>query len=310
MDRATFERLLVCPGCHGPLEWAGAASTCDACGAGYGSAQEVAVLFPVATDGGAEEVYDPPPPSMLDRLPARMREGAQRLRARLQPSLVYQSPRSRRRVHQFRDALPDAAAIVNVGAGTTDYGPNVLNLDVFPSASVHALATSERLPVASGTADGVILEAVLEHVRDADATLSEIRRVLRPGGRTLIDVPFLQPYHPSPGDYRRFTEQGLCTRLEQMGFRVVASGVSVGPASAMAWIGTHFAAMLVSGRSDRLYRVARLVTDALFLPVKFADRWLEEHPRATLIASGVWAIAEKTTPEPGGAEPSPNGPMG
>lgn len=293
MDRATRERLLVCPDCHGALSWTEEASACAGCAVAYAATGEVAVLFPVDEGGTAKEVYDPPPPSMLDRLPRRVRVGARRARAALQPSLVYQSPRARRRILDFTGELGSSAMIVNIGAGATDYGPNVLNLDVFPSPTVHALATSERLPVASGTADGVILEAVLEHVRDADATLDEIMRVLAPGGRAFIDVPFLQPYHPSPGDYRRFTEQGLRTRLEQMGFTVRESGVSVGPSSAVAWIGAHFLAMLLSGRSDRAYRGARIVTDLVFLPVKFADRWLEGHPRATLIASGVWAVAER-----------------
>ena len=185
----------------------------------------------------------------------------------------------RRRIGEFVAGLGPDAGIVNIGAGRTDYGPNVLNLDVFPAPSVHALATSELLPLRSDCFDGVILEAVLEHVRDADATLEEIRRVLVPGGVALIDVPFLQPYHPSPGDYRRYTEQGLRTRLEQLGFSVVESGVSVGPASAFAWIGSHFFAMLVSGRSNRIYRGARIITDLLLVPVQVRGRMVGPAPR-------------------------------
>ncbi|MBJ7454823.1 MAG: class I SAM-dependent methyltransferase [Thermoleophilia bacterium] len=245
----------------------------------------------MSTDGAPEEVFDDAPPSALDRLPQSLRGPAQAVRHRLQPTLVHQSGHGRRRIGEFVAGLGPDASIVNIGAGRTDYGPNVLNLDVFPAPSVHALATSELLPLRSGSFDGVILEAVLEHVRDADATLEEIRRVLVPGGVALIDVPFLQPYHPSPGDYRRYTEQGLRTRLEQLGFSVVESGVSVGPASAFAWIGSHFLAMLVSGRSNRIYRAARIITDLLFVPFKFADEWLDRHPDATLIASGVWATA-------------------
>ena len=257
------------------------------------------VLFPVDAEGAAEEVYDEAPPSMLGRLPPAVRGAAQRARHLLQPTLVHQSATGRRRVGDFVASLGDGAQIVNIGR-RTDYGPNVLNLDVFPAPTVNACATSELLPLRSSAFDGVILEAVLEHVRDADATLEEIRRVLAPGGLALIDVPFLQPYHPSPGDYRRFTEQGLRTRLEQMGFVVVDSGVSVGPASAFAWIGSHFVAMLVSGRSNRVYRLARVITDLLFVPFKYADSWLDRHPDATLIASGVWTVARRPEHDPPG----------
>lgn len=299
MQTRTRETLLACPVCRGDLAWQGLETSCAGCRVAYGVADGVPVLFPVDAEGAAEEVYDDAPPGMLDRLPSALRGAAQRARHLLQPTLVHQSATGRRRVGDFVAALGDGAQIVNIGAGRTDYGPNVLNLDVFPAPTIDALATSERLPLRSNAFDGVILEAVLEHVRDADATLEEIRRVLAPGGVALIDVPFLQPYHPSPGDYRRFTEQGLRTQLEQMGFVVVDSGVSVGPASAFAWIGSHFVAMLVSGRSNRAYRLARVVTDLLFVPVKYADSWLDRHPDATLIASGVWTIARRPEDPPG-----------
>lgn len=297
MTTRARETLLACPICHGDLAWRELQSSCDECAATYAVDEGVPVLFPVTDDGAAEEVYDPTPPGTIDRLPPPLRGVAHRVRRLLQPTLVHQSATGRRRIGDFVSSLGGAARIVNIGCGRTDYGPNVLNLDVFPAPAVDALATSERLPLRDDAFDGVILEAVLEHVRDADATLEEIRRVLVPGGRAFIDVPFLQPYHPSPGDYRRFTEQGLRTRLEQLGFTVTATGVSVGPASAFAWIGSHFAAMLVSGRSNRAYRLARIVTDLLFAPVKYADAWLDRHPDAALIASGVWAVAER----PGGA---------
>jgi SAM-dependent methyltransferase len=193
----------------------------------------------------------------------------------------------------FVASFPASARITNVGAGSTEYGPNVTNLDVFPSPTVHALATSERLPLADASWDGVLMDAVLEHVRDDTATLEEIRRVLVPGGRALIDVPFLAPYHASPGDYRRFTEQGLRNKLEQLGFEVKATGVSAGPASAMSWIGSHFLALLVSGRSDAVYRAARVVLDPIVSLLRFADRWLDRHPQATVVALGVWAHVRK-----------------
>lgn len=292
MTTLARETLLACPTCHGELAWRGVETSCARCEAVYGVDEGVPVLFPLTDEGAAEEVYDAAPPGMLDRLPASVRGVAQRVRRALQPSLVFQSAAGRARIGEFVASRGPEARIVNIGCGRTDYGANVLNLDVFPAPTVDALATSEQLPLRSGAFEGVILEAVLEHVRDADATLLEIRRVLVPGGRAFIDVPFLQPYHPSPGDYRRYTEQGLRTRLEQLGFTVTSTGVSVGPASAFAWIGSHFLAMLLSGRSRRAYRLARVATDLLFVPVKYADAWLDRHPDATLIASGVWAVAE------------------
>ncbi len=57
-----------------------------------------------------------------------------------------------------------------------------------------------------------------------------IHRILAPGGRVLVDVPFIQGYHSAPGDYRQFTEQGFRVEVERHGFEIEKSGISVGPA--------------------------------------------------------------------------------
>ena len=46
----------------------------------------------------------------------------------------------------------------------------------------------EDLPYAAGRFDAVVCVDVLEHVRDLDAVLAEVRRVLRPGGLFLFDT--------------------------------------------------------------------------------------------------------------------------
>lgn len=48
---------------------------------------------------------------------------------------------------------------------------------------------SEALPFRDDSFDGVFLNEVLEHVVDEGATLAEIRRVLRPGGRLVLMSP-------------------------------------------------------------------------------------------------------------------------
>src|SRR5207253_1242342 len=134
----------------------------------------------------------------------------------------------------FTRSFPPEACVLNVGAGTSDYGPNVLNVDIAPGPTIHVVAMAEQLPFVDGSVDGCILQAVLEHVGDADATLSEIARVLAPRGQLLIELPFIQGFHASPADYRRFTEPGLRAEVERHGLHVDETGVGLGPASAMA----------------------------------------------------------------------------
>jgi SAM-dependent methyltransferase len=49
--------------------------------------------------------------------------------------------------------------------------------------------SAERLPLASASCSSALAVAVLEHVPDDHAALSEIARVLRPGGRAWVTVP-------------------------------------------------------------------------------------------------------------------------
>ncbi|HAV43452.1 TPA: hypothetical protein DCX15_05500 [bacterium] len=63
--------------------------------------------------------------------------------------------------------------------------------------------------------DVIICSEVLEHVPSPHRAISEIYRILKPGGKLLLTVPFDIGLHDCPGDYWRFTEQGLKILLEE-----------------------------------------------------------------------------------------------
>jgi len=73
---------------------------------------------------------------------------------------------------------------------------------------------------------------VLEHVWDVALYLGEARRVLKPGGSLLLSTHGSWFYHPHPGDYRRWTREGLQREVEAHGFRLVEMRSVVGP---LAW---------------------------------------------------------------------------
>ena len=75
-----------------------------------------------------------------------------------------------------------------------------------------------RFPFPDTCFDSVLCNQVLEHVFEPTAFLSEIRRVLRPGGRLLLTVPFAWDEHEQPWDYARYTSLGLRYLLEGGGF--------------------------------------------------------------------------------------------
>ena len=52
-------------------------------------------------------------------------------------------------------------------------------------------------------------DAVSEADLAAERAIRELARVVRKGGHVVVAVPFLQPYHACPGDFRRYTADGL-----------------------------------------------------------------------------------------------------
>lgn len=81
--------------------------------------------------------------------------------------------------------------------------------DVFADASC--------LPFADASIEAVACYEVLEHVRQPDAVLAEIARVLAPGGMVELTMPFLYPVHDAPYDYQRWTPHGWSRSLTKAG---------------------------------------------------------------------------------------------
>jgi SAM-dependent methyltransferase len=87
------------------------------------------------------------------------------------------------------------------------------NIDVFYDG--------KEFPFNDSYFDSVICTEVLEHLPDDKLSMNEIYRVLKPGGKLLISVPFIWNEHEIPYDYRRYSYMGLSQLLENCGFKVL-----------------------------------------------------------------------------------------
>lgn len=71
------------------------------------------------------------------------------------------------------------------------------------------------LPFEEGSVDTVLSNQVAEHVPDPAAFFADLSRVLRPGGRLIVTVPFSFREHSAPNDFHRFTKYALLHYAEQ-----------------------------------------------------------------------------------------------
>lgn len=81
----------------------------------------------------------------------------------------------------------------------------------------------QQLPIASNSIDTVLLLDVLEHLPNPDACIAEAQRVLKPGGKALIQVPFIYPLHDEPLDFQRWTTHGLHQLASHHNFQIIDS---------------------------------------------------------------------------------------
>ena len=91
-------------------------------------------------------------------------------------------------------------------------------------ARLAELEPDAPLPFADGAFDLVLSTETIEHVRDVQLFLSEIRRVLRPGGELALSTPANfavgRRDHPLSPHLRLFTRRSLRTLLGELGFEV------------------------------------------------------------------------------------------
>jgi len=115
--------------------------------------------------------------------------------------------------------LPEVRGdVLDVGCGEMPFrgmlpaGVRYVGIDV-PQATTFGMTRSDaivafdgsHIPFPDGSFDHILCTEVLEHAEHPQMLISEMRRVLRPGGSLIATVPFSARVHHAPHDHHRFT---------------------------------------------------------------------------------------------------------
>ena len=131
----------------------------------------------------------------------------------------------KRDVGHWMHHRPTGALVVEVGAGIEFMKPVIERLiprvryfggDIAPTTNTRAVFDVRAIPLPTASADIVLALEVLEHIPETDAAISEMSRILRPGGALVLTVPFMFGVHDFM-DYYRFTPLGLSEILARHG---------------------------------------------------------------------------------------------
>ena len=182
-----------------------------------------------------------------------------------------------------------------VGEGMKDLLNNksaiIVESDVAFGPRTALIADSHCLPFKNNIFDGVVCQAVLEHVFSPNQCAKEIERVLKVGGIIYAETPFMQQVHGGDYDFTRFTLKGH--RNLFLGFSELAAGITGGPAMAFAWSWVYLLQSFAFGKTSKLF--LKLIGTLTVFPLKYLDYFLIKLPNSRDAASGFYFLGKKSS---------------
>ena len=295
--------VLRCPSCQGDLRDvpAGLSCTNEACAAVYPKLDSIPVLIDDSTSVFSKGDFVTRKPTFF-----APRSSAREKISKLLPELG-KNVASRRNYQAFLDAILATSThpIVLVLGGSVlgegfehivnDRRVEFVETDVSLGPRTMIVCDGHSLPFEGGSFDGVIVQAVLEHVVDPYRCVSEIHRVLRLGGIVYAETPFMQQVHGGCFDFTRFTLSGHRRLFRD--FKELASGACCGPGMALALSLQYFFLSFAASKITR--RLVRLACRLSLFWLKYFDFYLARTPGGLDAAAGLFFLGEsQPTPIP------------
>lgn len=130
---------------------------------------------------------------------------------------------------KFSSSLPDNSKIIDIGAGQSELAmffedDIYIGIDLgvgddkWDFTNLDLKCDVQLLPIKSSIADAALNLWVMEHVPAPQTMVDEMFRILKPGGKIFLIVPFALHEHQQPYDFYRYTRFGVRHLFETAGF--------------------------------------------------------------------------------------------
>jgi SAM-dependent methyltransferase len=108
-------------------------------------------------------------------------------------------------------------------------GLDIVDADKFDFRNSDIVAfDGMHIPFPDASFDVVLCTEVLEHVQHYQVLIDEMRRVLKPGGRLIVTVPWSARFHYIPFDFFRYTPSSLQQMFDHYtGVKIISRGTDV-----------------------------------------------------------------------------------
>lgn len=129
---------------------------------------------------------------------------------------------------------------LNLGAGATDQViPNCVELEYSVFRNTDVVGDAHRLPFADDVFEAIVSFNTFEHLHDPEQAAKELHRVLKPGGRLVLQTAFLQPLHEEPHHYYNTTEWGLRKWFDDFSIDRLFVPENMNVSLALSWLVTE-----------------------------------------------------------------------
>lgn len=293
------QKLLRCPICISPLDSKAVKLHCTnpGCGAVYPVIKGVPVLIDEAISIYSIADFSIPETDTPQSAPAKLKGLVWSIVPNI--SLNIKAEKNFRTFIDLLLALSPAPRVLVIGGRIPGEGINKLlsttsielvETDIAFGPRTSLVCDAHSLPFENDSFDGVIAQAVLEHVVDPIRCVDEMYRVLRHQGLIYAETPFMQQVHMGAHDFTRFTHLGHRRLFRH--FEETASGAVCGPGMSLAWSYRYF--LLSFANSQRMRNALHVFASFTSFFLKYFDYFLIDKRGTFDAASGYFFMGRKS----------------